>query len=90
VITLSLTDASRQFLDLVKRVCVGEEAVLLDHGKPVVLMVPAGMTAKPVTGASLAASWSSLPALGAAEAEEFENDLASARSNLPKASSPWE
>ena len=88
MITLSLTDASRQFMDLVRRVCVGEEAVLLDHGKPVVVMAPARMEA--ATGAILAASWASLPALGAAEAEEFENDLAAARSNLPKASSPWE
>ena len=88
MISLSVSEASRHFLDLVRRVCSrGEEALLMEGGAPVVRVVPAG---KIVTGASLAASWPSALHLDVGEADEFARELDAARTALPKVSSKWE
>lgn len=74
MISVSVTEASRHFLDLVRRVCSrGEEALLIEDGAPVVRVLPAG---KMMTGAALAASWPSMPRLGRSEADTFAQDLA--------------
>lgn len=89
MISLPLTDAAGHFLDLVNRVCLGhEEAVIIDHGKPVARLLPAN--GREMTGAELAASWSSLPELGLSEAEAFHHDLELARAGLPQTVSAWE
>lgn len=89
MISLSLTDASRHFLELVRKVCLGrEEAVLFEHGEAVARLLPA--KSKRMTGAELASSWSSLPKLEIEEADAFVHDLDVARTTLPKVTSSWE
>ena len=89
MISLTVTEASRHFLDLVRRVCAGdEEAVLNDDGRPVVRLVPvAGRLAK---GGVLADAWTGMKHLGEEEAAAFEQDLDSARGRLSSPISRWD
>ncbi len=78
--TLSVTEAARNFSDLINRVHFrGESALLLKGGRPMVRVVPARA---PSTGRELAALWPRLPQLSPAEAEAMARDLADARAAL--------
>jgi antitoxin (DNA-binding transcriptional repressor) of toxin-antitoxin stability system len=78
--TLSVTEAARNFSDLVSRVHYrGESALLLKGGRPMVRVVPAR---SPRTGRELAALWPRLPQLSPEEAEAMARDLADARAAL--------
>lgn len=85
--TVTVTEASRSFSDLINRVRYqGESAVLVKNGKPVAKIIP---VANNVTGKELAALWPSLPHLSPDEASRLEADLADARNSLPKVKDKW-
>jgi antitoxin (DNA-binding transcriptional repressor) of toxin-antitoxin stability system len=86
--TLTVTEAARNFSDLVSRVHYqGEDALLMKGGRPMVKMVP---VRKPATGRELAEMWAKLPHLDAAEAVAFEKDIATFRRKLPPLTSKWD
>jgi prevent-host-death family protein len=86
--TISVTEAARNFSDLVNRVhYTGESATLVRNGVPVARMVPAGPPACPA--ALLASAWSRLPHLTPADARRFAEDVARARAALPPERDPW-
>lgn len=89
--TLTVTEAARNFADVVNRAYYRHEATtLLKNGKPVARVVPATPTMK--TGKEIAAAMAAdpRPRLGVEEAEAFEADLLSARAELPPLVSPWD
>jgi antitoxin (DNA-binding transcriptional repressor) of toxin-antitoxin stability system len=78
--TLSVTEAARNFSDLINRVHFrGESALLLKGGRPMARVVPARALR---TGRELAALWPRLPRLSPAEAEAMARDLTDARAAL--------
>lgn len=85
---ISVTDAARNFSDLIGRVFYqGESAVLLKAGKPVAKVTP---IRRPKTGRDLATLWPNLPHLGAEEGATFEYDLEEARKKLPGIRKQWD
>ena len=86
--SLSVSDATRHFADLLHRVRhEGEWGLLTESGKPVARMLPAASAPK---GADLALTWADCPRLGDEEAASFEADLAESRNKLPALKSPWD
>ena len=84
---LTVTEAARNFSDLVSRIHYqGESVLLLKGGRPMVEVIPAR---RAKTGRELAAIWPKIPHLNPAEAEAFDRDLAESRRNLPPLKSPW-
>jgi len=74
VSTLTVTEASRNFSDLINRVVYrGDVAILTRNGKAVVRIVPE--TQRPATGVELAAFWRSRETLSPEEADAFDADL---------------
>ncbi|MGV3533775.1 MAG: type II toxin-antitoxin system Phd/YefM family antitoxin [Chthoniobacteraceae bacterium] len=88
--TLSVTEAARNFADVVNRAYYRHESTtLLKNGKPVARVVPAGPSMR--TGKEIAAEMTATrPRLGVEEAEAFEADLLKARAELPLSVSPWD
>ena len=87
--TLTVTEAARNFSDLINRVVYcGDVAVLTRNGKPVARLVPEGP--KKSTGRELAEFWRKRVPMSAEEAESFFDDLSKIRSagNLPQRD-PW-
>ena len=85
--TVSVTEAARNFSDLVNSVHYrGESALLVKGGRPMVRVTPARRSK---TGRDLAALWSSLPQLNATEATSFERDVKTARRALRPVKSKW-
>ena len=88
MITLTVTEAARNFSELVNRIRYQrEEATLLKGGRPVARMspVPAG-----AIGAELARLWPTLPKLGEKEAARWEADRESSKLNLAAPKSKWD
>ncbi len=89
--TLTVTEAARNFADVVNRAYYRHEATtLLKNGKPVARVVPVAPAMK--TGKQIAAEMAAdpRPRLGLKEAEAFEADLLKARAELPPLVSPWD
>lgn len=88
--TLTVTEAARNFADVVNRAYYRHEATtLLKNGKPVARVVPAAMALK--TGKEIAARMAGpRPRLTAKEAEGFETDLREAREKMPLPVSKWD
>ena len=88
---LTVTEAARNFADVVNRVRYrGERFMLTKGGLPVAELRPPE-SARTVTGAALARRLSSLPHLGAAAAERFASDLDEARREVGALGpGPWE
>jgi antitoxin (DNA-binding transcriptional repressor) of toxin-antitoxin stability system len=85
--TITVTEASRNFSDLVSRVHYrGESALLVKGGRPMVKMT-AARRAK--IGRHLAALWPDLPHLNRQDAEAFGRDIEAARLSLPALKSQW-
>jgi antitoxin (DNA-binding transcriptional repressor) of toxin-antitoxin stability system len=86
--SITVTDAVRNFSDLINRVFYsGESATLIRNGIPVARMVPAG---PPVCPASrLAELWHRLPTLTAADGRRLAADITTARAQLPTPRDPW-
>ena len=88
VITLTVTQAARDFSNLVNRIRYqGEEATLLKAGRPVARMVPVPSVA---TGAQLARLWPALARLGAKEAARLEAEQEAVKRSLPQVQSKWD
>lgn len=86
--TVNVTQAARQFSELLNRVAYqGSTFELQRGGKPVARLVPAGPTGR-ISVAGLNDFFATLPSLGD-DSERFERDLASLREALPKADDPW-
>jgi len=87
--TLSVTDAVRNFSDLVNRAFYrGESVTLIRNGIPVARLTPPAPAT--LSAAELAERWAALPHLEPADADAFAEDLAEARRNLPVAPDRWE
>lgn len=85
--TLTVTEASRAFSDLINRVRYqGESAVLIKGGKPVAKIIP---ISENLNGKGLAEAWATLPHLSPEEAASFESEVANAKKALPKAHDKW-
>jgi antitoxin (DNA-binding transcriptional repressor) of toxin-antitoxin stability system len=86
--TITVTEAARNFSDLVSRVHYqGESALLVKGGRPMVKMTP---VRRPSTGRDLAEVWPSLRHLTVAEADAFGRDLAEVHRKLPRLLSKWD
>ena len=80
--TLTVTEAARNFSDVVNRVFYrGDSMDLTRGGKVVARLVPAVDVAAP-TGSEVLAAWKIIPHLGADEAEAFAADLERGREAL--------
>ena len=78
--SITVTDAARNFSDLVDSAYRGESTLLIRSGQPVARLVP---VAQPLLlGKDLASIWDSLSHLDPKDAEEFERDWIEARSKL--------
>jgi prevent-host-death family protein len=89
-ITLTVTEAARNFADVVNRAYYRHESTtLLKNGKPVARIVP---VATEFRSAKDIAAWlaGTRPRLTVKEAEEFEADLLTARDTLPPPASKWD
>lgn len=89
--TITVTEAARNFSDVVNKVYYRGESLLLTRGgKVVARLVPAAMAGAP-TGSQLAEAWKTLPHLTAEEAEGFSKDVERARESLNRApASKWD
>jgi len=87
---LSVTDAARNFSDVVNRAYYrGETTVLLRSGQPVAKITPIGPAE--CTGSQLAHRLNTMHHLSSKEAEAFADDLEAARMELNQWPSPaWE
>ncbi len=84
---ITVTDAARNFSELVSRIHYqGDSALLIKGGKPMARIVPA---TRPKTGGELADLWPKLTHLSPTEAEGFERDLLTSRRKLPPLASKW-
>ncbi len=90
-ITISVTDASRNFADCVNRVRYqGTSFILLKAGTPVALIVPA--EPRPKKGSQLAAALQKAVEgvhVGEEEATSWLHDLEQARGSLQPQVRPW-
>ena len=72
--TITVTEAARNFSDLISRVVYrGESTLLTRNGKPVARVFPE--RSRRVTGREAAKIWANWQRLSASEAEAFANDL---------------
>lgn len=86
---MSVTQAGRNFSDVVGRAYYRHEStLLLKGGQPVARIVP--IFPKEQTAGEIAKAWNNIPHLNRAEAISFEQGLTKARKSLPAVSSPWE
>jgi prevent-host-death family protein len=86
---LSVTEAARNFSDLVNRVLYkGESVVLIRNGVQVARLVPPEPATAPAE--DLARRWETLPHLTPGEADRLAEELGEARGALPAAKSRWE
>lgn len=84
---LTVTEAARNFSELVSRVHYrGETALLTKGGKEVARISPARRTA---TGRDLAEAWPGLRHLDDSEAADFARDIALAKRSLPALPAKW-
>ncbi len=86
--TLTVTEAARNFSDVISRTFYRHETtVLLKGGKPVARIVPAASAS--VTGRELAAGWADLPHLDVGDAESLGRDIDAASKSLSVLRDPW-
>jgi prevent-host-death family protein len=86
---LTVTEAARNFSDLVNRVYYrGESAILTRNGIPVAYLTPPAPLTRPA--GELARDWAALPHLDPADAKRFAEELAETRRTLPPAEERWE
>jgi prevent-host-death family protein len=87
-ITLTVTEASRGFSDLVNRVrYCGESATLTKNGKAVARLVPIGPP--PITGAELAKRWKPGSHLTPKETAAFAREIEKGRKSSAYPTSGW-
>ena len=87
-VSLSVTEASRDFPAVLDRARSSEGGVLLlEAGKPVAKIVPISRRAK--TGREIAANWPARAHLTPDEADKLSSDIEEARSRLLPVRDPW-
>jgi len=87
--TVTVSEASRGFSDLINRVRYrNETAILVKGGKAVAKIIP--LSEAEFTGKDLGELWSKLPHLSKKEAESFEKDLDIGKTSLPQLTDKWE
>lgn len=85
---LSVTEAARNFADLVNRAYYrGETTVLMRNGTPVAHIAPAAPVGLPA--AEVRRRLQLHRRLESAEAESFAQDVSDARRSIPPLSDPW-
>jgi antitoxin (DNA-binding transcriptional repressor) of toxin-antitoxin stability system len=85
---ITVTQAAREFSDLLNRVCYQGASFELARGNRIVArLVPAG-PAKRVTVADLNRVFAELPRLGD-DAEDFGREVDALRRSLPPEGDPW-
>lgn len=86
---MTVTEAARNFSDLVNRVYYrGESTILTRNGFPVAYLSPAAAVTTPAS--ELAGAWAELPHLDRADAARFAEELEQARRALGPVEDPWE
>jgi prevent-host-death family protein len=86
---VTVTDAARNFSDLVNRVYYrGERMILTRNGNPVAFLTPPAPVAK--SARELATGWEDQPHLDPVDAARFADELTQARQALPSAEGRWE
>ncbi|KPK79779.1 MAG: hypothetical protein AMS25_11380 [Gemmatimonas sp. SM23_52] len=86
---LTVTEAARNFSDLLNRVFYrGESAILIRNGIAVARVVPPEPVSVPAR--QLAECWAALPHLTRSEADRLAEELDEARRALPPAVPRWE
>ena len=86
---ITVTEAARNFSDLVNRVFYrGESAMLIRNGVAVARLVPPGP--ETVSARDLAGRWETLPHLTPVEADLLAKALDDALRSLPPPEAPWE
>ncbi len=87
--TISVTDAARNFSDVINRIHYQRKSYLLTRGGMVVAkLTPADEL---LTGARLAALWEARPRLDPADAAAWEADLASLKAGVrPPEDAGWD
>ncbi len=86
--TLTVTEAARNFSDVISRTFYRHETtVLIKGGRPVARIVP--VASATVTARELATLWPTLPHLVPSDADAFAHELESATRSLPAPRDPW-
>lgn len=87
--SITVTEASRNFSDLVNRSYYrGETTLLMRSGEAVAMMVPVGAASVP--GRDWLAKWHAMPHLDSEDADDFGKTLEAARAHLPTVESLWD
>jgi antitoxin (DNA-binding transcriptional repressor) of toxin-antitoxin stability system len=86
--TLTVTEAARNFSDVVSRAFYRRETtVLLKGGKTVAKIVPVARGS--VTGRTLAQRWADLPHMDASDAEAWAAEAEATKAQLSTPHDPW-
>jgi antitoxin (DNA-binding transcriptional repressor) of toxin-antitoxin stability system len=78
--TISVTEAARNFSDVINRVYYQSESYLLTRGGTVVAQLT--VAGAPLTGAEWLRRWQERPRLDVDDATEWEDELAAAKSTI--------
>ena len=88
---LSVTEAARNFSDLVNRVFYRGESMDLTRGRKVVARVVPPEASRAPTGLEVAEMWKAIPHLSTEEADSFAHDIENARDSLNQTpSAKWD
>jgi antitoxin (DNA-binding transcriptional repressor) of toxin-antitoxin stability system len=85
---LSVTQAVRQFSDLMNRVFYQGSIVELERGNKVIARICPAAQASPLQVKDLSGFFQELPSLGE-DTERFSKDLAEVRKQVPPERNPW-
>ncbi len=86
---ISVTEAARNFADLVNRAYYRQETtVLLKNGEPVARIAPVAPTGVPAR--EFLERWRQRPRLSPEEADAWARDIEAGRAALPPLRDPWE
>ena len=85
---LSVTQAARQFSDLLNRVFYQGSVVELERGNRVIARICPAVQSSPLQVKDLSRFFQELPSLGE-DAERFSEDLAEIRRQVPPELTPW-
>ncbi len=85
---LSVTQAVRQFSDLMNRVFYQGSVIELERGNKVIARICPPAQASPLHVKDLSSFFQELPSLGE-DVERFSEDLAEVRKQVPTERNPW-
>jgi antitoxin (DNA-binding transcriptional repressor) of toxin-antitoxin stability system len=87
--TISVTEAARNFSDVINRVYYQGESYLLTRGGTVVAQLSAASA--PLTGSELLRRWSERPRLDAEDAARWEDEFSAAKTAIESPpEKPWD